>query len=1317
MIACKENNETAVEIEFTKEQEAAINYRGGSLLVSAAAGSGKTRVLVERLLSYIDDGAGIDEFLVITYTRAAAFELREKIHDELHKKLAKSPSNRLRRQTILCSGALIDTIHTICGEILRENAHLVGLTPDFRIADASESTMIMTDVADTVINNINNEIDEHHGFNALIDIIVQSRDDKQLINVMVSIYNKIRSKANYTSWLYEQIEAQNYNEIKDISETIYGSLILKKLHNKVEYWHSEMECFYEEMQMSPDFNAQYSESVEEIIVQINSLKLALSMGWDEAKSKSNFEFIRPKPIKGYEDLKEIRRTCVTELKKITAELDTSSAEHIKELEKLSEAVTAFYKMLIVFDGSYAQEKQRKGVADFADLEHLTLSILTSKEDGTKTEIAENLSKRFKEIMIDEYQDVNEVQELIFKAISKNESNIFMVGDVKQAIYRFRLADPTIFLSKYKEFREYEYPELANDARNKKIDQVATVTTSKNTGTTIHLSKNFRSQAHILNAVNDVFSEIMTTEFGELDYTEKEMLVPEREDEQYDNGEKREGIKGSVQVNILNIPTNGVYSEEESPTTLIIEAEYIASEVEKLTDGTHLIPDKNGEVRPIKRSDIVILLRSMKGTAWQYAAALSERGIESELPGGEGFFETIEVSSILALLSIIDNPHQDIPLAAFLAGPMCEFTSDELAIIRICNPEFTYYESIKRIAVHEMGSSEMRCKCREILEFIRELRLLAADMPADRFIWHVYNKTGLLGLVGAMNGGERRKGRLIALAESASRFEKNEYKGLYGFLTYITKLQERGDDIASGVENRSTTADEMNVVRIMSIHKSKGLEFPIVFLANTKKQFNYNDIRQNVVFHNKIGVGTMLVDKKKRIKHTTLPRAAIQTRLQDEMLSEELRVLYVAMTRARERLIITAAVKGAERIIDKTSIVAERKVEATDKIAPQAMMSLKNTLEWVLTGISASKSNAFTVNILEMDETNGINREIINKTEEKIELKENLDSSEEIENKKQDEISFESSFKYKYQSLIDLPSKLTVTEIVEQQDPEAAKLEWINTKVRQTLQSRLPSFISEERKISGAERGILLHLVMQHIDYKNLSHEYNSDIGERNNKVEDHDNKMRERNNETQELNNEVNEQKRRSTDCKKSSIEKELERLVNLQIITDAQLDDINIIQLERFFSSDLGRRLLSAESVKREFKFSMLTPAKKYYKDADVENKDDTNDVDEKSDVGNKSTDYGKNAMSGKNDESDKNDDDKILVQGVIDCYFEESKEIIVVDFKSDKVTDETVHDRAKRYAPQLNIYADAINRITGKVVKEKIIYFLTIDKAYNIE
>jgi len=1270
------SNKENVQIKYTPEQEAAITFRGGSLLVSAAAGSGKTKVLVERLLGYIDEEANIDEFLVITYTRAAAFELREKINEELHIRLAKSPGNtRLRRQSILCRGAAIDTIHTICGEILRENAHLVKLPPDFRIADVSEAGMIMTEVADSVINGIYEELNENPGFNALLDTVAQGRDDKHLLEILLSVYNKIKSKANYRGWLKSQAEGQQFSEITDVSETIYGSYILSKLHRKVSYWQSEMMKLQDEMKAHPDFEEQYSESIESILTQITTFKAAILKGWDEARKHSGFNFAPAKRIKGYEEFKEARKKCIAELRKLSQELTMSSAEHINDSLKIKPAITTFYKLLIAFDEAYAEEKRRRGVADFSDLEHLTLSLLIDEETGRKTALASNLSKRYREIMIDEYQDVNEVQELIFNSISKDENNIFMVGDVKQAIYRFRLADPTIFLTKYERFSEYEVIESNNETQLSKNQQIFDEKVGLSTfeaqnvakiGTKMHLSKNFRSQAGILYAVNHLFRNIMSREFGELDYTEKEWLVPGRDDtiseevsKQESGNESKEsvnakqaGLKGSaVTIDIIDMSTIVADTDEESPAATKLEAEHIASEINRLTDGTHFIPDKELGERPIRCSDIVILLRSMKGKAWQYAAALTKRGIQTELPGGEGFFETTEISAAMALLSIIDNPHQDIPLAAVLSGPIYGFTSDELAEIRINCRDKTYYDALKWTAEHEIGSTETSVKSKKVLADLEELRLVVADMPADRFIWHVYNKTRLIGLVGAMSGGEMRKNNLILLAESARRFEQSGYKGIFGFLTYIRKLEERGEDLTTGIDNQNIAADSMDAVKIMSIHKSKGLEFPVVVLANASKQFNYTDIRKNVVFHSEYGIGTMLTDKERRIKYTTLPRSAIQSKLQDEMLSEELRVLYVAMTRAKEKLIITGTLNDANKTLERL------KMHEKEEIAPQALMGMRTPIDWILAGMGVENSNDHNINIVSASQYVENEGETSNDTktlqgekqpvpqlqkDQRIEnVERKSDTADTVPGMKssadeQNNSKFDPEFKYKYQSAVDLPSKLTVTGIATHVDLEAEKAEWTKESVSQSLPARVPDFLSKEKRMTGAERGVLLHLVMQHINFDALSN------------------------------------------DPDMSSLKKQLETLIELERVTAEQVNHIDVKKLLKFLKSELGVRLTKAKNIKREFRFSLLSPAETYF------------------------------AGGG---------DDEILIQGVIDCYFEEDGEIVVVDFKTDRVTDESVDEKARKYAPQLDIYADAISRITGKTVKERIIYFFAIDRAYNLD
>jgi ATP-dependent helicase/nuclease subunit A len=1217
-------------IKLTPEQEASINYRGGALLVSAAAGSGKTKVLVERLLSFVDEGANIDEFLVITYTRAAAYELRERIYEELLKRLSQSPgSTRLRRQAMLCKTAPIDTIHTFCSEILRENAHLVHLPPDFRVADESESAMIMNEVADKVLSERYNKLEDYKGFALLVDTIADRRDDKLLLEALLSLHKKLQSSPNPDNWIKEQIEKQReIAAVDDIAQTDFGAFMLAKLKSKIIYCREELLSLREMMKQYPEFELKYAQSVDRLIEQIHPFLTSFDYGWDEARQHSGIEFLRPKPITGYEKLKELRLRCIKELKNSIQELEYSSEEHIKDAKDISLAITALLQLVHDFDSQYSEEKKKRGVADFSDLEHLTLTLLVDRETGAKTELARNISLRFKEIMIDEYQDVNAVQEYIFTAISKSTENIFMVGDVKQSIYRFRLADPTIFLSKYGKYDECDVNALFDKSEE---------------GKKIHLSCNFRSHGEILKVVNHIFYNIMSKDLGELEYTIKEWLIPGRKYDTEKQGKKgKQGILTPVEVDIINMSSLEADGEEESPTAIKIEAEYIARKIEELIKDEYKVPDENGQERTVRYSDIVILLRSVKGRAWQYAAALSEHDIPIEFPGGEGYFETLEVTAALSLLSVIDNPIQDIPLAAVMCGPLYGFTSDELAELRArpCNGDF--YSTLKESSEHEITSRETRLKCKKMLADIDELRLVSVDMPSDRFIWHMYNRTGLLDLVSNMRGGDKRKCNLILLAESAGMFERNGYKGIFGFLRFIRNLRERDIELTDGYEGKNSSSEDRNCVKIMSIHKSKGLEFPVVFLSNTSTTRNFQDIRKNVVFHTDLGLGVMIVDKKRRVRYTTLARTAIQAMLSDEMLSEELRVMYVAMTRAREKLIITATLKNTERTLEKLNLIPE------GVVAPQSARSLGSMIEWILVGIRGIENAEMSVNYLEASDTNSgqdVKSMVISqngllsetKTTHEPKIVQVAPSRVITESKP----AMTSSFTYPYQTSVDLPSKLTVTGVKNLVDPDAKIAAWAQAQLETVTNKKnsfypAPSFISGEIEASAAERGILLHLVMQHIDYNKCSHEHYEEY------------------------------------------VEKELIRLDNCGVLTKEQIGTIDVKRIANFMESPLGGRMISAKNLKREFKFSLLRPAEDFYPNGGS---------------------------------------DQILLQGVVDCYFEEDEEIVVVDFKTDRVTDTTVDKIARQYSQQLNIYADALFHITGKRVKEKIIYFFSLDCAYYIE
>ena len=1256
---------------LTPEQEIAVKHRGSALLVSAAAGSGKTKVLVERLISRIVDGDKVDEFLVITYTRAAASELRERIYDKLLDLIAVNTENRhLRRQSILCRGAPIGTIHSFCTDVLRENAYAAGISPDFRVADENESALLRTAVLEEVLNDAYETIETSEGFRALVDATLAGRDDRRLIEMVLDAHTKLQSVPNPREWVRKQIEKIALSDVSDISETEWGALLIKKTRGRVKYWRGEAAKLREEMSIHPDFDRAYGPGMDTAISGCDAFISALENGWDEAINCGAVEFPRPKPIKGYDELKSARLKCKAELEKCFDLFDCSSAEHIEDMRAVAPATTALLRLIIEFDQKYSERKRNRGVVDFSDLEHLTLGLLIDVETGMKTELAWSVSGKIKEILVDEYQDVNAIQELIFNAVSQEGKNIFMVGDVKQSIYRFRLADPSIFLRKYKSAAELRSRGQGSGVRGQGTgdnghDETphSTLHTTNSPLALVLLSKNFRSHAGILDFVNSLFERIMSEEFGEINYSERDRLVPGREetDRGQDSGDRGQGTGNensqftihnsqllgknrtvqviapevledtkslagwmlavmaaqgpqlrieneelriergeqgaAVEFDIIDMSAMVSDDSEENPEKRHVEARRIADRILELTNGDCLIPDGQGGKRRAMYSDIVILLRSMSGKAKRYADVLSEYGIPVDMPGSEGFFETIEVSAALSLLAVIDNPMQDVPLATVLRGPVYGFSADELAEIRTQSRGADYYSAL-------IKASESDEKCLAFLTEIESLRALSPDMSAFKFIRHVFNKTGLLERVGSMSGGNKRRSNLVLLSEYARRFEQSGYKGLFGFLGYIRNLRENGVEL-TGYDSALT----QDAVRIMSIHKSKGLEFPIVFLADTSKQFNYSDMYKPLVFHSELGAGINRIDRQRRIEYPTIARLAIQSKLKSEMLAEEMRILYVALTRAREKLVITATFKDAG-----AALAAQANSQFT--IHNSQLLGT----DWRIQVIPATMGGS------EWREERG---EL-----ERDEAEEDGESIESWDARPIDILNERFSFVYPHARAPDLPSKLTVTELKRgrldaetSNDSELAAFAKSTGANGREFSFDKPGFIQKKTGLTAAERGTALHLAMQYIEFGKSATE---------------------------------------------DGLNSELQRFVKMGWLTETQAAAIDINKIKRLFESDIGKRLLKAENVKREFRFSLLRPAESFFPGGG---------------------------------------EDNILLQGVVDCFFEEDGELVVIDFKTDYVTMDTLEEKTNYYAPQIAEYSEALERITGKRVKERVLYFFALD------
>lgn len=1184
-------------VNYTPSQSAAIENRGGALLVAAAAGSGKTKVLVERLLSRVmdrDNPVDIDRFLIITYTRSAAAELRSKILDEINERISENPENRhLRRQVSLIYKAQISTIHSFCSSILRENAQLLDISPDFRVLESEESDIIAQKVLEETINERYEDVDQD--FAALIDTMAAGRDDSKLSPLVMELYTKLKSHPYPEKWAKERIEELEMSALSaDAGETSWGRVILDGSAQSVDYWLEAFNKALAVINTEDAVSAAYSDSFLQTENALRCLKEALGEGFDRARLMLPVPFPKLKPLRGgsnpaAEEAKRVRDACKKAMEKLAETFDSPSAEQLEDIGAVLPAVRALFSLTLAFDEAYSKEKARRKTLDFGDMEHLALKLLIG-ENGQASDKAKELSARFIEIMVDEYQDANEIQDALINAVSKDGRNIFMVGDVKQSIYRFRLADPTIFLRKYEAYKD------ASEAKDGEPRRII-------------LQDNFRSRESVLDAVNFVFQNIMSKEFGEMAYTENERL-------NLGNKGFPENPCTAFELNLIEAPKS---EDEDEPDKTEIEAGFVAERIRTLIESGMSVTEKDGS-RRLTYGDIAILLRGVKGKAEVYGEALRARNIPFYTENSGGFWDKAEICATISLLSVIDNPRQDVALVSALRSPLFGFTPDELASIRTAKKGCDLYTALK-------VNSESNEKSRAFLEFLGGMRLNSSDMPADEFLWHVYTSTSALAVFGAMYGGVERKENLMALLDMARQFESSGYRGLFDFVAYLNKLMKRGGETARNGKSAG------NAVTITSIHKSKGLEYPVVIIADTGRQFNKEDTRKPLLIHSELGVGPKRLDLERRIEYTTLPRMAIAKKMTEEMLAEELRVLYVAMTRAKEKLIVTCASKNAERLLEKL------RAGLTAPVAPQVLSGCASMGEWlILTAMLRGESKAFGGSEAASPESFDSLWDVRYIKAESASAPEEATAPEEIINVEVPEAEIREiernlSFRYAHEVAITLPSKLTATGLKGRfLDKEAAEeAEKLEAEPKQFVFDR-PRFASERTELTSAERGIALHLVMQYINYD-------------------------------------------KCVDL--SSVEEEIRRLSRMKIITAKQAAAVRPETILSFFESETGKSIKEADSILREFKFSVLIPASDYFPDGGEE---------------------------------------KLLLQGVVDCCIESGGELTVIDFKTDYVTKQNQEERAAGYKMQLSAYAKAMERIMGKRVARKVLYFFRTGDAVEV-
>lgn len=1193
-------------IDLTPEQHSAVYDRGRPLLVSAGAGSGKTRVLVERLMAYMQgpNPCNIDAFLIITFTKAAAGELRGRIEAELIERAAKEPENRhLSRQLGLVARANIQTIDSFCVGVLREFSHLCGVIPGFRIAEGPKAEVLREKALVEALEQFYEQVEHNPDFAAFAEFMSGSKGDRQLVEAILETYQKTRSHPFPDRWM-EEIQ-RDYEVVEiDFARTVWGSALLERACSFVKSWMIRLEEARTLLASEPKLQEKYDATFAEDLALSGRFLRATAQGWDSvvevaaenpvrmAAAPRNFE-----PAAFKDRIKSIRDEWKEQYQKICAFFEEESEVHLAVTKALLPAVRGLFGAVRLYREQYDRIKEAEGMIDFGDAAHRTVRLLCEEIDGVQkpSAVADLIGNRYVEVMIDEFQDTNQIQNLLAEMLTHRRNNLFTVGDVKQSIYKFRLAEPEIFLRRYE-----RYPFIGEAAPDEPAK--------------INLSMNFRSRPEVTNGVNRVFETLMGGGFTQIRYGENERLVPGRIPEAE---EKPGDPEYRPEFFILNLE-KGEEAEEESPSKLEAEAGFVARKIQEYLDRRLLIRDGK-TVRPLSPGDIAILLRSTETKANFFRKALEELGIPAQCEQTKNRTPA-ELNCIFSLLTVIDNAFQDIPLVGAMTSPAFGFTPDDLARIRAGDPKAALFEAVQKAA--EQGDE----KTAQFLMALKEYRRINLDFGVSVMIRTLYRTTGLPEIYSAMPNGSARKENLRRVYENSAEFLTGGRGGLSGFVRMLEKA------LADGSFPLARSAAEEGV-SIMTIHKSKGMEFPVVFLSDLSSKFNLSDAKSPVLVHPHAGVGMKWLDRELGALYPTATYQAIGQIIREESLAEEIRVLYVAMTRAKDKLVLTCALPQAHDrlgglIRGGCDLESLRMADGPAKWLIPIMASQPSAGElrsyakggeeyrplpledWLVSLVELSQSPAKPVSPRE--------------STYQMEGETCISAERPDGHLWQDEIRRRVEYVYPYLALADIPAKLTATQLKGKRiDGEI--LEGASRRPNSPGNLASPRFMAEEKGLTPAERGTAIHLAMQYADLSRC---------------------------ETL------------------SGAAGELSRLGTLRILSPEQVMAVDADTLYRFASSPLGQRALHNPTLKREFKFSLLDSCARYYPDLPQE--------------------------------------EQLLLQGVIDLYFEENGVITLVDFKSDRVPYGMEQARAEQYRPQIDTYTGAIERITGKIVAERVLFFL---------
>ena len=1165
--------------ELTPQQRIAATNRGGKLLVSAAAGSGKTRVLVERLLCYLTDPASpaqLDDFLIITYTKAAASELRGKIGAELNARIAAEPENRhLQKQLQRLYLTQISTVHGFCTQLLREYAHQLDIAPDFRVADETETEELRAAVLSDTLDRAYEELGENPDFRAFADTQGLGRDDRGLPELIFKVFDSARCHLDPEGWLKKCVSTVQTDAGTDVSETAWGEYLLSDLKLFLDGHIQALRQCLEEADRVPEFE-KVSQNLSSIIVLLTDLRQSDS--WDETVRRLDVDFgtlrfpRRNPDLELTDRIKAVRDACKDGLKKKQRSFTGDSQELLEDMIKTAPAVRGLISLVRQFSDDFRRAKRSRRILDFGDLEHRTLDLLMGKSRSGATAVSREIARRYREVLVDEYQDSNAVQDAIFSILTSQRGNCFLVGDVKQSIYRFRLADPGIFLNKYKAFVDVS---SGSDGVERKV----------------LLSHNFRSGGEVISAVNDVFSVCMSPTVGGLQYTDAEAL--------------REGVPH------VALPDPGVelYALQTDEDTYAEEAAFVARRLKEMLGKTMV---RSGDsLRPMTAEDVVILLRSPGSVGSEFQHALEAVGIRCVIGGGMDLLQTREVETLRDLLRTISNPRQDIPLVSTLASPVFGFTAEDLAQIRGRRTKESFYDVLTDAHTE---------KSEAFLAVLTALRRESRRGTLTSLLNKCFALTRMDSIYAAMPGGDAKKENLRQFFQFAAGYEAGGVRSLGQFLEHLDNLQTSGVPAASG--------NGTGCVTIMSIHRSKGLEFPVVFLCGLARKFNREDLRDQVLCDPDLGLGLNAADTGLRVRYPSLARRAIAAKTERESVSEELRVLYVAMTRAKDRLIMTFASKRLESKLRE--IACRLPMDGGEALCREADCPG----DWVLTAamgrIDAGELHALGGS--PMNTRFDGHQWIIRLCEggpPETDVPVLMVDNPPLPPDGEDRIRRGLSFQYPHMEATCAPSKQTATgRKGREKDEEAAEDTASNQKHSRPY--RRPSFLGGTA--DSLTRGSAIHAAMQYLRYECCNGT---------------------------------------------AAVAEEVSRIVESGFLTPEQGALVDCRQIAAFFETEIGEKIRSGAKCLREFKFSILVPAEEFGQ-----------------------------GLAG----------EQVLMQGVVDCALMEEDGIVLLDFKTDHVTDETIYSTAERYRSQVETYAGALARIYKIPVKEKLLYFFSMNRFVKL-